>query len=208
MFMCLAICATCACQLVILARKLYLWSRRCISYRSARWERFSWILHYDETTTTLIGFLKLVRYLNLVNARSRESHIRRTHQVKSLLAAIWFCVCLTQIFPGRMRALLSWATIHPYFGGHVLLFHKNGHSKKCYLRTLKNVKMSLKGAHWTLYGAYWPTLRKDLRSHWIRCPVLKLFCTSLCRPRIKKFGDPCCKRIENRGTCCDRFSST
>ena len=103
-----------------------LWSWRYVSYESARWEHFFGILCYGKTSITLIGFLKMVRYLNLVNAMPRESHVRRTHQLKSLLVTIRFYVCLTQICPGRIRAaLLSRATTHPLFGGHVLLFHKN-----------------------------------------------------------------------------------
>jgi len=62
---------------------------------------------------------------DLVNARPRESHVRRTHQHQSLLVTIRFCVCLTPICPGRIRvASLSRPTIHPPFKRHVLL-HKN-----------------------------------------------------------------------------------
>ena len=29
------------------------------------------------------------------------------------------------------------------------------------------------------------------QSHYVRCPVLELLCTSLCGLLAKKFGDPC-----------------
>ena len=63
---------------------------------------------------------------SIMNARPRENQVRRTHQLTSLLISVRFCVCLTQISPGHIRvALFSRATIHPLFGGHVLLFHKH-----------------------------------------------------------------------------------
>jgi len=29
------------------------------------------------------------------------------------------------------------------------------------------------------------------KSHYVRCPALKLLCTNLCGPLTKNFGDPC-----------------
>ena len=75
-------------------------------------------------------------YLNLVNARPMESHVRRTHQLESPLVTGRFCVCLARICPGRIGvALLSRATIRPFVEDMSSFFIK----MKCFPKTFQNV---------------------------------------------------------------------
>jgi len=74
-FMCLAICVTCACHLVIFSKESL--CVNAIDCRSARRQYFTWIL-FDAVTKWLSHLLvswKSVRYLNLVNVRL--SHVER-----------------------------------------------------------------------------------------------------------------------------------
>jgi len=41
------------------------------------------------------------------------------------------------------------------------------------------------------------------QSHYVRCPDLELLCNILCRPQIKKFGDPAINK-QLQGICLGR----
>jgi len=140
MFVCLAICATCACHLVIFSEESYLVDT--ISYRSARRQYFTWIL-FSIVTKQLLHFLvswKSVRYLNLVNAwPSHIEHILLS--LDSFLAE--FRLPYSDLYrqhTSHMSSIVdvNRATIRLLFRVHVHFFQEKfnilrGHSKmsKC-----------------------------------------------------------------------------
>ena len=120
MFMCLAICATCACYLVICREEsLFVDAIRLPIGQTA-------VFHLNIGTKQVLHLLvswKSVRYLNMLNAR--PSRVERISLRVHILVSGRFCVCLTQICTGRIWvALWSRATTRPLFGVHDNFFHE------------------------------------------------------------------------------------
>jgi len=94
MFMFLAICATCACHLVVFSEKSLFVD--AINYRSAKQQYSTWRI-FDIVTKQLLHLLvswKSVRYLNLVNAMpSHVEHVSLrlySYLVDFASALLWF----------------------------------------------------------------------------------------------------------------------
>ena len=106
--MCLAICTTCACHLVVFISEESLFEA-LLNYRSSRRQYFTWIL-FDIVPKQLLHLLfswKSVRYLNLVNARS--SHVERTSlRVYSLLLDFASALFTVDLHKSHMSSIVKW----------------------------------------------------------------------------------------------------
>jgi len=115
MFMCLTIHTTCACHLVIFISEesLFVDAIKLSVVQTAVFH-LNIIWYCDETTTTLIVFLKVGQVSKSSECKAKP---RRTHYLTSLRVTGRFCVCLTHNCAGRTWvALLSRATIRALFG--------------------------------------------------------------------------------------------
>ena len=92
-FMWLAVCATCACHLVI-----FISEEICLSAGQRSSISLEEYWYYDETTITLIGFLKVDQVSESSECKAKP---RRTCKFTSLLVSGRFCICFTQICTGR-----------------------------------------------------------------------------------------------------------
>jgi len=131
--MCLAICTTCTCHLVIFISEESLWTLLSVVQTEVLHLHIIW--YCDETTITLLVFLKVPAVCESSECKAKP---RRT----SLFIIGRFCVWFTQICPGRIWVtLLSRATIRPLFivDSTCPLF---SWEMKWSPRTLKNVKIS------------------------------------------------------------------
>jgi len=99
MFMFLAICATCACHLVIFSEESLFIDAIIIGRPNSSISLEEYLIVCDETTFKLTGFLKVGQVSESSECKAKP---RRTRYLTSLLVSGKFCVCFTQICRGRI----------------------------------------------------------------------------------------------------------